>query len=214
MDGRPELLAVTETRVILVAMAIDEGSKQGEIDTVHEATEETPKEEVVSHGKFLVVAVDGSEEGMEAMEWALKNVVGKGDRVHLLHVQNYFPAAGFGGAGAIGHVPAPELVRSQMKYEEVRAREVVKKAEALCSGKYNVKPTAEILVGDAREAICKRVEAIHPTLLIVGSHGYGAVTRLFLGSVSAYLANHASCPVLVVRSCPKCKKAQCLKCKT
>jgi nucleotide-binding universal stress UspA family protein len=36
-------------------------------------------------------------------------------------------------------------------------------------------------------------------LLVVGSHGLGAFSRLVLGSVSARCATHASCPVVVVR---------------
>jgi nucleotide-binding universal stress UspA family protein len=35
-------------------------------------------------------------------------------------------------------------------------------------------------------------------LLIVGSRGYGPVGRLFHGSVSRYLARHATCPLLVL----------------
>jgi nucleotide-binding universal stress UspA family protein len=35
-------------------------------------------------------------------------------------------------------------------------------------------------------------------LLIVGSRGYGPIGRLFHGSVSSYLVNHAPCPLLVL----------------
>lgn len=37
-------------------------------------------------------------------------------------------------------------------------------------------------------------------LLVVGTHGLGALSRMVLGSVSAYCATHASCPVAVVRA--------------
>ena len=36
-------------------------------------------------------------------------------------------------------------------------------------------------------------------LIVVGSHGYGAIKRLLLGSVASYVANHAPCSVEVVR---------------
>jgi nucleotide-binding universal stress UspA family protein len=36
-------------------------------------------------------------------------------------------------------------------------------------------------------------------MVVVGSHGRGAMGRLFLGSVSEHVVRNASCPVLVVR---------------
>ncbi|GIH95791.1 universal stress protein [Planobispora siamensis] len=36
-------------------------------------------------------------------------------------------------------------------------------------------------------------------LLVSGSRGHGALSRLTLGSVSTYCAEHARCPVMVVK---------------
>jgi nucleotide-binding universal stress UspA family protein len=48
------------------------------------------------------------------------------------------------------------------------------------------------------EEICRSVETHEPQLLVVGSHGWGAMKRLVFGSVSTGLLHHARCPVLVV----------------
>jgi nucleotide-binding universal stress UspA family protein len=37
-------------------------------------------------------------------------------------------------------------------------------------------------------------------MLVVGSHGRSGLSRLMLGSVAMACVNHASCPVVVVRS--------------
>jgi nucleotide-binding universal stress UspA family protein len=53
--------------------------------------------------------------------------------------------------------------------------------------------------GDPGDMIVSAAEAEHIDMVIVGSHGRGAVGRLFLGSVSEHVVRHAPCPVLVVR---------------
>jgi nucleotide-binding universal stress UspA family protein len=37
-------------------------------------------------------------------------------------------------------------------------------------------------------------------LLVVGTHGSGALKQLILGSVSNYCAHHSTCPVVLVRT--------------
>lgn len=56
-----------------------------------------------------------------------------------------------------------------------------------------------IWVGDPGEQIVSAAEAEHADLVVVGSHGRGAVGRFFIGSVSEYVVRHAHCPVVVVR---------------
>jgi nucleotide-binding universal stress UspA family protein len=56
-----------------------------------------------------------------------------------------------------------------------------------------------VVEGDAGRALCALAEDIQATVLVVGSHGRGAVARALVGSVSHYAVQHAPCPVLVVR---------------
>nr|ATE50921.1 universal stress protein 15 [Salvia miltiorrhiza] len=62
----------------------------------------------------------------------------------------------------------------------------------------------EVAEGDARNALCDAVENHHASVLVVGSHGYGAIKRAVLGSVSDYCAHHAHCSVMIVKK-PKIK---------
>ena len=43
---------------------------------------------------------------------------------------------------------------------------------------------------------CKEQQA---DLIVMGSHGFSGLDRLFLGSVSRYVLKHAHCPVLLVK---------------
>ncbi len=54
--------------------------------------------------------------------------------------------------------------------------------------------------GDPGESIIEAARAEHADLIVVGSHGRGAVGRFLIGSVSDHVVRNASCPVLVVRA--------------
>ena len=56
-----------------------------------------------------------------------------------------------------------------------------------------------VWTGDPGDMIVAAAEAEHVDMVLVGSHGRGAVGRLFLGSVSEHVVRNAPCPVLVVR---------------
>jgi nucleotide-binding universal stress UspA family protein len=56
-----------------------------------------------------------------------------------------------------------------------------------------------VWTGDPGDQIVAAAEAERVDMILVGSHGRGAVGRLFLGSVSEHVVRNAPCPVLVVR---------------
>jgi nucleotide-binding universal stress UspA family protein len=56
-----------------------------------------------------------------------------------------------------------------------------------------------IWTGDPGDMIVSAAEAERVDMVLVGSHGRGAVGRLFLGSVSEHVVRNAPCPVLVCR---------------
>jgi nucleotide-binding universal stress UspA family protein len=56
-----------------------------------------------------------------------------------------------------------------------------------------------VWTGDPGDQIVSAAEAERVDMVLVGSHGRGAVGRLFLGSVSEHVVRNAPCPVLVVR---------------
>jgi nucleotide-binding universal stress UspA family protein len=59
--------------------------------------------------------------------------------------------------------------------------------------------TTKTLKGDPRIAILDEAEHWGADLIVVGTHGYNALERLWLGSVSRAVASHAKCSVEVTR---------------
>jgi nucleotide-binding universal stress UspA family protein len=62
-----------------------------------------------------------------------------------------------------------------------------------------LKVSGEAAVGDAKTLIVERAQEWGAHLVVVGSHGRRGSERLFLGSVSEYVANQAHCSTEVIR---------------
>jgi nucleotide-binding universal stress UspA family protein len=87
------------------------------------------------------------------------------------------------------------------RVDQVRA-ERERFAQDLVTRGRSIGVTVDFLVweGDPGEAIIDAAQAESADMIVVGSHGRGAVGRFLIGSVSDHVVRHASCPVLVVRS--------------
>nr|GEV80556.1 universal stress protein PHOS34 [Tanacetum cinerariifolium] len=85
-------------------------------------------------------------------------------------------AIGFAGPGAADVYP---FVDTDLK--KIAAR-VVERAKELCHSKSVDDVIVEVVEGDARNVLCEAVDRHHATMLVVGSHGYGAIKRAVLGS--------------------------------
>jgi nucleotide-binding universal stress UspA family protein len=59
--------------------------------------------------------------------------------------------------------------------------------------------TYEVIVGDARTALMETAEQTHSDLIVMATHGRGAFSRFWLGSVADHVMRHATVPVLLIR---------------
>ena len=62
-----------------------------------------------------------------------------------------------------------------------------------------LKVTAKIKAGSAKDAILDEAESWGANLIVLGSHGYSGWQRFLLGSVSHAVAMRAHCSVEIVR---------------
>lgn len=90
--------------------------------------------------------------------------------------------------------------RYRARVDQVRARHELT-AQALVERGRSAGIPVSFLIweGVPGDMIVAAAEAERADMIVVGSHGRGAVGRFFLGSVSEFLVRHAPCPVLVVR---------------
>ena len=59
--------------------------------------------------------------------------------------------------------------------------------------------TTRIVDGEPGPELCRLATEESVDVIVVGSHGAGFLRRVLLGSVSNHVAQHAPCPVLIVR---------------
>ncbi|KAH7438394.1 hypothetical protein KP509_04G013300 [Ceratopteris richardii] len=170
---------------------------------------ETPRTEDVQHEeavKTTVVALDQGEESFHALEWALETIrFGASDKVVLIHARTS-PASRLSAFGGPGYIVSTDLILNMEKAQEREINEFMDRALQLCEKK-QVKAVKLIVYGDARDVISEETKKLHANMLVIGSHGYGAVKRTFLGSVSDYCVHHVECPVVIVKKKPEKKDA-------
>lgn len=156
----------------------------------HAGSDHTDSADVVG---AVVVGVDGSTESRRAVEWAADHAALERRPLVLLHAAPVTgPVSGLWlDQAGIDHVQLREAIR-------VEARAHLLAAEIRVQERHPDLPVHTRLVDGDPRSVLHSVGAT-AALLVVGSRGRGPVASLLLGSVSAAVARHAPCPVVVVR---------------
>ncbi|KAK1558678.1 hypothetical protein Q3G72_005339 [Acer saccharum] len=159
---------------------------------------------MASEKQAMVVGIDDSEHSVYALEWTLDHFFTNfaSNPPFKLVVVHSKPSAS-SVVGLVGPAAAEVMPYVDSDLKRIAAR-VVEKAKEICVTKLVNDVVVEVVEGDARNVLCEAVEKHHASVLVVGSHGYGAIKRAVLGSVSDYCAHHAHCTVMIVKK-PKIK---------
>ena len=138
--------------------------------------------------KMILVPIDFSDTTPGLIETAKKFATTFGSRVVLLHVSE--PEPDF-----VGFEPGPMAVRQTVARDLKGEHEKVEALKASC-GLSDV--LALHIQGPAIEKILHEATVQGADLIVMGSHGHGALYELLEGSVTTGVLKDAKCPVLVV----------------
>ncbi|KAH0912592.1 hypothetical protein HID58_035913, partial [Brassica napus] len=145
----------------------------------------------------IVVAVDESEESMEALSWSLDNLFpyGSNNTLILLYVKPPLPVYSSIDAAVTG-----DPVAALKKYEHELVESVMARSRTVYQDfESDINIERRVGRGDAKEVICNAVQKLKADMLVIGTHDYGFFKRTLLGSVSEYCAKRVKCPVIIVK---------------
>jgi nucleotide-binding universal stress UspA family protein len=97
----------------------------------------------------------------------------------------------------VGFDVGPEVVRDQVA-REFREEHKAVQQHTNTLREAGIEANALFIRGPIVETILQQAERIEADLLIVGSHGFGALYDLLVGSSSRGVLKHSGIPVLVV----------------
>ncbi len=138
----------------------------------------------------ILVAVDLSGATERVVQVAERIAKPMSAIVRLLHVAEAEP-------DFVGYDAGPEVVRDQVAKEyRDEHRGVQAHAEALRQA--DIEASALLIRGPIIETILNEAQRFEADLLIVGSHGFGAMYDLLVGSSSRGVLKRSEIPVLVV----------------
>ncbi|XP_077224730.1 adenine nucleotide alpha hydrolases-like superfamily protein isoform X2 [Tasmannia lanceolata] len=140
--------------------------------------------------RCVVVAVDASEESMNALKWGLQNLKIQSQQGEtesqlgsfvVLHVQSPPTIATGLNPGAIpfggpSHVEVPAFAAAIEGHQKRITKAIMDHALKICTEK-NVNVKTQVVVGNPKEMICEVTANLQADLLVMGCRGYGTIKR-------------------------------------
>lgn len=152
--------------------------------------------------KRILVPVDFSANSTRALDYAQGLALRFDAALHLVHVCETPTMLASMDAYAIAYSDWSQRLGDEAE------RQLVKVAAAL-----EGKVTTEVLFGNPPLAIVEAAETNDADLIVMGTHGHGAMMHVLMGNVAERVVRTSPCPVLTVREPKPLKKPAVAKSK-
>ena len=141
----------------------------------------------------ILVPIDFSETTDKIIAVADEQALAFNATIHLLHVQVPFVNASLHNMeSSLAYKDSSPEIR---KYDQEHLDEAAEKIKSR-----GISTETTLVDGNPSEEILSYCEANNIDVIIIGSHGHGALHHIILGSESEKVLHKSSCPVMVVRS--------------
>lgn len=140
----------------------------------------------------VLIALDGSPCSDSVVDEICRQPWAEGTIFRMITVEAPLEPSLVRGAPTV----LDEIVRQQ---RAVAAQRLEEKANIVLKALPGVTVFPQVLDGWPKEVILDEAERWGADLIALGSNGYGAIRRFFLGSISLAVTTNAPCSVLIVR---------------
>lgn len=144
--------------------------------------------------KNILVATDFTEASDTALAFGRELARAFGGTLHVLHIVRNIVAEASDVEGYTTDFAAIQREAEAAGRKQLDAVVTEEDRRTLAAR------TVVLTSSTPAEAIVSYAKDAHVNLVIVGTHGRGAVAHLFMGSVAERVARTAPCPVLMVRA--------------
>ncbi|QNN24920.1 universal stress protein [Planctomycetales bacterium ZRK34] len=138
----------------------------------------------------LLVAIDFSDISSKVLTTSLNLARALAGELYLIHVAEPDPIF-------VGHEVDPQVDREalaqRLRVEHSRLQEMAAQVESA-----GVKVTPLLVQGPTVEKILDEAQQLEASLIVMGTHGHGALYQTLVGSVSSGVLRKTSCPVVMV----------------
>lgn len=136
----------------------------------------------------VVVGIDASGTSVVALSWACAEARRSGQALHVLHAHGVDLLE-----GTVDVLADQVDLETLTRRAEATLAAAVDRARAIVPG---TRVTGSVVLGPTVEVLLEHSGGA--ALLVLGSHGRGALARVLQGSVAQRVAAHARCPVVVL----------------
>ena len=140
----------------------------------------------------ILVPIDGSDSSYKAILEAIKIAKLSGGRIDLLHVVTLSEHVQIYSHFHEAYLPdhyVDEITNLGDEIIKTAMEEIPRELQGI----------GKIESGDPRSILQQYVTTEPYDLVVIGCRGLGALPGLFMGSVSQFLVQNATCPVMVVK---------------
>ena len=136
--------------------------------------------------KNILVALDGSDQSLEALYESTEIAKRNDAKMFLLSSVNFKP-----------WTTDAEVMQLLLRKKQITAKDIVDEAKEQIPK--SIECHAEIVNGNPKISIVQFANENDIDLIVMGATGKGVIDRVLVGSTTSFVVNNAQCNVLVVK---------------